>query len=345
MKLESQSAAGAARLTAYALGELEGDERRAVEAWLYQDGAAREAVAATRRLAAQLELALADEAIVSAADRQAPLLPAPARLRTRPWSLGVAAGLVAALAVGLGHRMQSIQPTLNLHANPDSAILRAAVVPGDSAGAAAADRPTDRGFAAPISWTNPSPAKRLLAAPVLPVQIRSGLAPLLVNLRRVTAETEPPAAIPFGTPGVPSALAHERFDAAVAADLKALAAMAALSLRPAPAGPSLHIGDPQFVHDPHFSGDPKFVIKVQGDVDPGILLPGPKARPSEFRLEFQPPSLEETSGPPDSIPSPEEVSAALFGRRPLSGGGPAAGTFPNGFQPGSAAAKGAEPSK
>src|SRR5438067_9600015 len=55
------------KLTAYALGELEGDERAAVEAALRLDPVARAAVAETRAFAAQLKSALAAEAAAPAA--------------------------------------------------------------------------------------------------------------------------------------------------------------------------------------------------------------------------------------------------------------------------------------
>jgi Ca-activated chloride channel family protein len=51
------------KLTAYALGELEGDERAAVEARLSNDAAARAAVEEIRATAARLQMALAGEAL------------------------------------------------------------------------------------------------------------------------------------------------------------------------------------------------------------------------------------------------------------------------------------------
>jgi secreted protein with Ig-like and vWFA domain len=62
------------KLTAYALGELTGDERAAVEAALRHDPRLRAAVDEIRAIAAQLEAALVDEAILPAAtDRMTPL--------------------------------------------------------------------------------------------------------------------------------------------------------------------------------------------------------------------------------------------------------------------------------
>lgn len=54
------------KLTAYALGELEGDERAAVEARLHADSAARAAVEEIRALAARLEAALGAEPVAEA---------------------------------------------------------------------------------------------------------------------------------------------------------------------------------------------------------------------------------------------------------------------------------------
>jgi anti-sigma factor RsiW len=58
------------RLTAYALGQLEGDERAAIEAALREDPALREQVEQTRAFAMQLESALATETTQDAVDAQ-----------------------------------------------------------------------------------------------------------------------------------------------------------------------------------------------------------------------------------------------------------------------------------
>lgn len=69
------------RLTAYALGELSGDERAAVEAALRQDPALRAAVEEIRALAGQIEGALAGDAIAHSASE--PVAPEPKRAGRR----------------------------------------------------------------------------------------------------------------------------------------------------------------------------------------------------------------------------------------------------------------------
>src|SRR5947209_7660656 len=81
------------RLTAYALGELEGDERAAVEAALQTDAAARAAVDEIRTTARQVEAALASEpmpqikSITAPLARRAAIIPGrdPGKLDGGPW--------------------------------------------------------------------------------------------------------------------------------------------------------------------------------------------------------------------------------------------------------------------
>ncbi len=65
------------RLTAYALGELEGEARAAVEAALQHDPAARAVVEQTRRFAAQVAMALANEPDIDATDLESLRAPLP----------------------------------------------------------------------------------------------------------------------------------------------------------------------------------------------------------------------------------------------------------------------------
>jgi len=90
------------RLTAYALGEIEGDERAAVEAALRGDAALRAAVEDIRAAAAQLECALATEALPAApgmkpaADVKALARPVRGVLLRFPQAYFVVSGLAAA---------------------------------------------------------------------------------------------------------------------------------------------------------------------------------------------------------------------------------------------------------
>src|SRR3954471_24450408 len=95
------------RLTAYALGELDGDERAAVEAALRHDPSARAAVEGIRATAAQIESALAGEldeetgaARQPAGDRldfptARPRRPGMGRILRVPYSYFVIGGLAA----------------------------------------------------------------------------------------------------------------------------------------------------------------------------------------------------------------------------------------------------------
>ena len=117
------------KLTAYALGELEGDERREVEAMLRNDAEAQRAVTEIRAMAAQLENAFAEEAQPEERTGESAHTPPAAKLE-RPlhrkvvhfpyWLIGTlaAAGfaVVVALREGLptpsGHGVSSQQKVL-----------------------------------------------------------------------------------------------------------------------------------------------------------------------------------------------------------------------------------------
>lgn len=105
MVAKSDFDADDARLSAYALGELDADERRAVEALLERDTEAREFVAGLRETVAQVERAFADPAAerldepARAAIVERARRPAEPRRRTNLVRLRIAAAAAALVAV------------------------------------------------------------------------------------------------------------------------------------------------------------------------------------------------------------------------------------------------------
>jgi len=239
MNLDQNFSSDDPRLTAYALGELESDDSRAIAAWLESDAAARTAVAATRHFAAQLEDSLADEPMMDARSQGQTLAASASTIRRGRfyWWVALAGGVAAILLITIvRHRTESRRrrddaaQAIAMPAPPQGSSLN--VIAARETGSAAAIEPTFARYAPAMTIGPKRPTRAITLGQFVSLESGDNPGPLPTTILAVFAAVEKPT--------------------------------------------KASTMDDAFVHDPHFTGDPKFVIGVSGyDIDRNFVVPYP----------------------------------------------------------------------